>query len=115
MSEHIAVPKNLKVIAGKSDLDGDEYDANNVHCASQVVQASMIIKHPEYTGAATGNDIALIKTRDSFWITSVSIVKYGTALKFFNPKKIVLKCITVHDLKLSHSNLSHFFPFFILL
>ena len=75
MSEHLQNPKFLKIIAGKSDLDGDEFDPNNVHCASQVNQADLIIKHPLYKSAGTGNDVALIKTRDAFWINSVSLIQ----------------------------------------
>ena len=26
-------PKSVTIVAGKSNLDGDKFDANNVHCA----------------------------------------------------------------------------------
>jgi len=65
-------PKSVTIVAGKSDLDGDEFDANNVHCASQKIPAAMIIRHKEWNGnAALGNDIALIRASDPFWINSM--------------------------------------------
>ena len=73
MSDHVENPKQLKIIAGKVDLDGDEFDTNNVHCVAQVRSGRLVLKHPGYKGASGGQDIALIQTNEPFWINSVSL------------------------------------------
>ncbi len=51
-SEMIRTPKYLRIIAGKVDLDGDEFDEHNVHCAGQTEEAEKVVVHHEWTGSA---------------------------------------------------------------
>jgi len=71
----IMTPKDLRIIAGKVDIDGDEFAADNVHCAGQVKEAEKVVVHPTWTAngqsAAKGFDIALIRTSEPFWINNM--------------------------------------------
>ena len=93
-------PKFLKVIAGKIDIDGDEYDkakslqnlifvhnllflvytvevftrnswSDSIFCAGETKKAEKVINHPQYKNFVKGFDIALIKTQEPFWLNGV--------------------------------------------